>query len=436
MELFRSIDLLIKKGISALLETTHYVEDNVCFQLADIASGSMKVKLYRGRIVADRRSAGQGVMIGSEDTKILGTGFDMFKLSRTSRTVAPLLVQRVLRSMRLSNMTYEHILRSFVEVTAKYRETCDQLATQQIILQKDTQADRSGVIKQMQAISLLIDGKEAIEGAVGCVDPNVLYGTVALVKSLVDQMQKIQQQILHAYLRLIPREVRVFSRSDQDAKDKFQAGAIGLMYAISKYEYRSNSSFVTYARAWIRQRIQYYMKEQGGTMIKLSPKIWENNQKIERARSELLAETNGQEEPTAEEIADYLGWPFEKVQKIQENITMSYVMTLDSESMIDDEAVELEATIPDESFDDTAKQEENRDLIRLIIAPLSDDDKRLVLLRTGVLELLDNHIKPAEKLNEVLRQTACKTLLHRMMATRMDEVHSHPVEEEEKQNGG
>lgn len=433
LDLFRDIDTLIKKGIALILETTHFVEDNVCYQLADIASGTMKVKLYRGRLVTARQSAGKGVMIGSEDTKILGMGFDMFKLSRMARDIAPMLVQRVLRSMRLGNMTYEHILRSFVEATAQYRSLCDQLAEQQIALQQDEQTARTNIITRMKEISRLIDGKEKVEGMVGCVDPNVLYGTVAMVKDVTDRIQKVQQQVLHAYLRLIPREVRVFSRSDSDAKDKFQAGAIGLMYAISKYEFRSGASFVAYARTWIRQRIQYYMKEQGGTMIRLSSKIRENNQKIERARMELQAESELHEEPTIEEIAEHLGWPVAKVKQIQENVNTSYVMALDAElatAINDDEHVEMEAMIPDESIDDQVKQEEHRALIRSIIAPLSPEDKRLVLLKTGVVELLDNHIRQDEALNEVLRQTACKTLLHRMMATRIETVRSLPLEEE------
>ena len=103
---FRRVDSLLREGTRVLLEATHFVEDNLCYRLAEIAIGSIKAKIYRGRYVKSRRTMGQGVMVGSENSKILGTGFDLFKLSRTSRDLAVPLVLRVLRTLRLQNINY------------------------------------------------------------------------------------------------------------------------------------------------------------------------------------------------------------------------------------------------------------------------------------------------------------------------------------------
>ncbi len=435
-QLFRDIDTEIQRGIQALLATTHFVEDNLCYYLADISTGAMKSKLYRGRFVKARQGAGEGVVVGAEDAKIIGTGFDLFKLSRCSREIAPPLVQRIMRSLRLQNMTYEHILRSFIDVTIKYQETCEQLATELSLLQENENTARPEVFVRMQRIGDLIDRKEQIESSAGCARPNTLYGTIAIVRNHVNKIHKVQQEILHAYLRAVPRVVREFAKSDQDAKDKFQAGAVGLMYAISKFDFRSGAGFTRFARTWIRQRIQRYQKETGGPMIRLTPGIWEAAQKIERARRFLVKQADHQNDVTATELAEYLGWEEEKVHRIQEKMTLCHVTPLDSELLIGNEQIEMEATIPDDTADDLRDQDEKQELIRRTIEPLSPDDKRLVLLRTGVLDLVDNSgIRPAEILHEILRQIACKTLLHSTMADRIENVRSVPLTEEENVDG-
>ena len=55
---FRQVDRLLDKGVRVLLETTHFVEDNLCYRLAEIVIGSIKAKIYRGLYVRERHGAG------------------------------------------------------------------------------------------------------------------------------------------------------------------------------------------------------------------------------------------------------------------------------------------------------------------------------------------------------------------------------------------
>jgi hypothetical protein len=120
------------------------------------------------------------------------------------------------------------------------------------------------------------------------------------------------------------------------------------------------------------------------------------------------------------------------VYQTQEKIGLCYVTTLDSALLVDNEQIEMEATIPDDSNDDSRVQDERQELLKKIIAPLSAEDKRLVLLRKGVVDMVDNSkIKQLEVLHEILRQIACKTVLHQTMAERIDTVRSVPLHVEE-----
>jgi len=427
---FRSVDVLLRWGIRALLETTHFTEDNLCYRLAEIAIGSIKTKIYRGRFVKSKRGAGQGVVVGAENSKILNGGFDLFKLSRTSRDLAIPLVLRVLRSLRLQNINYEQILRAFFVLTSDYRDTCEQLALQQQQLRAAEERGDQDLVLRMQAISNLIDHKKTIESRVGCVDANALYGTVALVHRYVLQVKHIQTEIVEAFMRSIPKVVREYAKSDLDALDIFQAGCFGLMHAVSVYDFRSRASFVRISRTWIRQRIQSFMKESGGPLVRLSPHIWEGYRKFRKAEGELEAKYPGRH-ITRADVAKHMGWSVEKIDDTIEKIGMCQSVSLDDNTSVDpDEFIEREATLVDTQEEDAELLAQQQEQVGHIVQNLSAEDRRLICLRFGCVELIENdRLDVEEVLEEIFRQLACKTLVHQYMAGRIDNIHSVPIED-------
>lgn len=427
-DLFRRVDTLLRAGTRVLLESTHFVEDNLCYRLAEIAIGSIKAKIYRGRYVKSRRTAGQGVMVGSENSKILGVGFDLFKLSRTTRDLAVPLVLRVLRTLRLQNINYQQILMSFNVLTVDYRDTCEQLAVQQQQLKSAEERGETDLIERLQRISSLIDKKQVIESRAGCVNPNTLYGAVALVHRYCAAIDVIQSEIMDAYYRSIPKVVREYAKSDLDALDLYQVGSIGLLHAVSAYDYRSNTGFARFARLWVRQRIRMFLKESGGPLVKLPIPIWEGYQKFLRFEKALV-EANPGENVLRVDVADALGWTIEKVDDIIEKVGMCQMVNLDDDTSVDpDEFVEREATIVDSQEEDAVLLAAQQEQVGSIVQNLSPDDRRLICLRFGCVELIENdQLDVQEVLNEIFRQLACKTILHQFMAERIDTVESRPV---------
>lgn len=433
---FQDIDHLLQQGVRLLLANTHFVEDTVCFYLSGIASGSLKTKLYRGRFVKKRQQVGQGVEVGAENSRIFAVGFDLFKLSRVTRDVAKPLVLRVLRSLRLQNLTYEHILRAFAYETKNYLSICVDLALAQQRLREMGEDEEAHIVQQVQYISDLRDQRAAIESKVGCVDPQLLYGTVAQAHALISRIDRVQTKIVEAYLKSIPRVVREYAQSDLDAHDLLQAGSFGLLHAVRVYDYRSRAGFARFARTWIRQRIRGHLRESGGPGIRLAPSVWEAYQEILRTELALKSKHPGVE-PTREEVAARLGWDLSKVEETLRRVTFCRVGSLDApaETAEGGEVLEREETIAEVYDEDTETEADILGQLEQIIDHLTPENRRLICFKYGCLDLINNDdLDLFQAFDENLRQLACKILLHRQMAGRIDSVRSVSSDTTGKEN--
>ena len=421
-ELFRELDVLIRRGIKTIVVATTFVEDNLCFQFAEIAGGSIQGrKIYRGKQVTSRRDVGAGVGIGAENAKILGAGVDLFKLSRVGREVAVPLTLRVIRALRLANIIYEHILFAFEDETKKYRETVEALVEEHGKLYRITSRDapETEVVVQMQRISALIDSKQEIENAVSCVDNAVLYGITTTVERIVARIRRIKERIVTSYLRLGPGIVKSCGAiSDLDALDMFQAGSMGLHHATSIYDYRARTGFPTIAKRWIRQRIMVQRKRTSGPIIKLAPSIWEDYRKILRVKREEIGEEPGSSLSHAR-IAALIGKSEKRVAEVLETVSLTQVVSLHTDVEREgDDILDRESTIADESEIDLAQQIEDQERLLKLLDYLGADERRLVCLRYGFADGIDNsQIDPEERLREIVSQIACKALANNRLAT-------------------
>ena len=89
-----------------------------------------------------------------------------------------------------------------------------------------------------------------------------------------------------------------------DLEDLIQEGAIGLMKAISKYEYKLGNKFSTYATWWIRQSITRAIADQS-RCIRIPVHLVETINKLVKTEKDLIQDLGRQ--PTIEELTEAMG---------------------------------------------------------------------------------------------------------------------------------
>src|SRR5918998_1592559 len=93
-----------------------------------------------------------------------------------------------------------------------------------------------------------------------------------------------------------------------------EAGKLGLIRAVEKFDWRKGFRFSTYATLWIRQAIQRGLENTSRT-IRLPVHVAQRSRKVGRIERELTTKLG--HEPTDEEIAAVADLPLEDVIEIR-----------------------------------------------------------------------------------------------------------------------
>ena len=234
---------------------------------------------------------------------------------------------------------------------------------------------------------------------------------IELAIRIADDDKKAKQRLAEANLRLVVSIAKRYVGRGMHFLDLIQEGNLGLIKAVDKFDYTKGFKFSTYATWWIRQAITRAIADQART-IRIPVHMVETINKVKKTNSQLLHE-NGRD-PTAEEIAQRLDMPVEKVREIlrvaQEPVSLETPIGEEEDSHLGDFIPDEGASEPSEAASFTLLQEQLVD----VLSTLTPREEKVLKLRFGIEDgrprTLEEVGKEFNVTRERIRQIEAKAL--------------------------